>query len=127
MCCCINHPGKGIGCEQGNGGCSHNCTTWGQGSFVCHCPDGLRISTTERKSCEGKAKTVTILTLCSSCLVLTILAPRIGRFMDKSAPSPSVPCLTQVVCQKTFPSIFPCCQSIASFVSLAFSFPVPSP
>lgn len=44
--------GKGRGCGESNGGCSHTCTALSEGSYICHCPEGLKISSTDQKSCE---------------------------------------------------------------------------
>src|SRR6218665_3902373 len=65
------------------------------------------------------------------CLVLslTILAPRIGRFVNKSTNYTTLngislrPLSPSVVCQKTFQSILPCCQYIASLVLPCFLAP----
>lgn len=41
-------------CEINNGGCEHTCTNQ-PGSFTCHCPTGLQLSS-NGKTCVGKVQ-----------------------------------------------------------------------
>lgn len=47
-----------LGCHLGvcdaetKGGCAHNCTLIGEGSFICVCPRGFKISGNDTKVCE---------------------------------------------------------------------------
>lgn len=40
-------------CSVSNGGCEQNCTNLPNGGYYCYCRTGFKVSTQDRKTCDG--------------------------------------------------------------------------
>ena len=67
-CYAISDKNTNTSCSVENGGCSQNCTTISDSSYVCHCNKGYNISTENRKDCIGKIFLAKFLLKSSECV-----------------------------------------------------------